>query len=154
MDHPRIVFRPLALSLSLEFVESLAGSTVLVSVKGGHAIYGAALHDFIVRKVEGIQVVLFRTVEMLLERPFRQRVGPPGDVKSMFRPWIFQAPAGSYQFAVRVQEPEQIKHWEADRPKVECVTTTFFRVPRATTTADPRPNLPPLFQMRSIAGLS
>ena len=107
---------------------------VLVSVKGGQVIYGGAPLELIVRKVEGIQAVLFRTVEMLLDRPFRKRGGPPTDIQSMFWPWLFQAPAGSYQFAVRMQEPEQAQLFEADRPKVERVTATFFSVLRATTT--------------------
>jgi hypothetical protein len=86
----------------------------------------------IVRKVEGIQAVLLRTVEMLLERPLRRRGGPPADILSMFRPWLFQAPAGSYQFAVRIQEPQQQELWESARPQVERVTKTFFRILRAS----------------------
>lgn len=105
---------------------------VLVSVKGGQVIHGGAPLDLIVRKVEGIQAVLFRTVEMLLDRPFRRRGEPTSDVQSMFRPWLFQAPAGSYQFAVRMQEPEQMQLWEENRPKLEQVTETFFRVLRAS----------------------
>jgi hypothetical protein len=105
---------------------------VLVSVKGGQVIHGGAPLDLIVRKVEGIQAVLFRTVEMLLDRPFRRRGEPTSDVQSMFRPWLFQAPAGSYQFAVRMQEPEQMRLWEENRPKLEQVTETFFRVLRAS----------------------
>ncbi|MEK7407376.1 MAG: hypothetical protein AAB225_20055 [Acidobacteriota bacterium] len=109
---------------------------VLVSVKGGEVIHGGAPLDLIIRKVEGIQAVLFRTVEMLLERPFRRRGAPALDIQSLFRPWLFQAPAGSYQFAVRVQEPKQRDLWEADRPKVERVTATFFDVLRASA-SDP-----------------
>ncbi len=105
---------------------------VLVSVKGGQVIHGGAPLELIVRKVEGIQAVLFRTVEMLLDRPFRRRGEPTSDVQSMFRPWLFQAPAGSYQFAVRMQEPEQMQLWEENRPKLEQVTETFFRVLRAS----------------------
>ena len=105
---------------------------VFVSVKGGQVIHGGAPLDLIMQKVEGIQSVLFRTVELLLSRPFRRRGGPPADLQSMFRPWLFQAPAGSYQFAVRMQEPEQGQLFEADRPKVERVTTTFFSILRAT----------------------
>jgi hypothetical protein len=113
---------------------------VLVSVKGGQVIYGGAPLELIVRKVEGVQALLFRTVEMLLDRPFRKRGGPPADIQSMFRPWLFQAPAGSYQFAVRMQEPEQGQLFEADRPKVDRVTATFFNVLRATAT-DPEAEL-------------
>jgi hypothetical protein len=106
---------------------------VLVSVKGGEVIQGGAPLDLIVQRVEGIRSVLFRTVEMLLARPFRKRGGPPADIYSMFRPWLFQAPAGSYQFAVRMQEPEQTSLFEELRPKVSNVTSTFFSILQATT---------------------
>lgn len=106
---------------------------VLVSVKGGEVIHGGAPLELIVQKVEGIQSVLYRTVEMLLARPFRKRGGPPSDIQSMFRPWLFQAPAGSYQFAVRMQEPAQRSLWEEHRPKINNVTSTFFRVLRAAS---------------------
>jgi hypothetical protein len=107
---------------------------VLVSVKGGQVIHGGAPLDLIVRKVEGIQSVLFRTVEMLMELPARKRGYPSAEIQSMFKPWLFQAPAGSYQFAVRMQEPAQhaLPLWEVTRPKIENVTRTFFRVLRAT----------------------
>jgi hypothetical protein len=114
---------------------------VLVSVKGGVVIHGGAPLDLIVKKVEGIQAVLYRTVEMLLHRPFRRRGGPASDILSMFRPWLFQAPVGSYQFAVRVQEPEQRELWEGERPQLERVTETFFGVLRASA-SDPEAELP------------
>jgi hypothetical protein len=105
---------------------------VLVSVKGGQVIHGGAPLDLIVQKVGGIQAVLFRTVEMLLDRPFRKHGQPAIDVQSMFKPWLFQAPAGSYQFAVRMQEPEQMALWDENRPKLEQVTTKFFQVLKAS----------------------
>jgi hypothetical protein len=107
---------------------------VLVSVKGGKVIHGGAPLDLIVQKVEGIQTALYRTVEMLLSRPLRKRGGPPSDIQSMFQPWLFQAPAGSYQFAVRMEEPKQQELWDIGRPRVESVTETFFKVLRATST--------------------
>jgi hypothetical protein len=105
---------------------------VLVSVKGGEVIHGGAPLDLILSRVEGIKAVLFRTVEMLLRRPLRRRGGPTSDVLAMFSPWLFQAPAGSYQFAVRMREPGQMDFWEQGRPKLEGVTATFFDVLRAT----------------------
>jgi hypothetical protein len=114
---------------------------VLVSVKGGQVIHGGAPLDLIVQKVEGIQTVLFRTVEMLLARPFRKRGGPPADIQSMFRPWLFQAPAGSYQFAVRMEEPKQTALFDIGQPRVESVTETFFKVLKATS-ANPEEELP------------
>ena len=116
------------------------GGGVLVSVKGGEVIYGGAPLDLISSKVAGIQAVLFRTVEMLLERPFRKHGPPELDIQTMCRPWLFQAPAGSYQFAVRVQEPAQGELWEANRPKVERITAMFFDVLRASA-SDPEAEL-------------
>jgi len=113
---------------------------VFVSVKGGQVIYGGAPLDLIVRKVEGIQAVLLRTIEMLLARPFRRHGAAGQDIQSMFRPWLFQAPAGSYQFAIRVQEPAQRELWEANRPELGTVTSTFFKVLRATA-SDPETEL-------------
>jgi hypothetical protein len=113
---------------------------VLVSVKGGDVVYGGAPLDLIIRKVEGVQAVLLRTVEMLLGRQFRRHGGPPADIQSMFRPWLFQAPAGSYQFAVRVQEPAQRDLWESERPKIDQITQKFFQVLHASAT-DPEAQL-------------
>lgn len=107
---------------------------VLVSVKGGDVVYGGAPLDLIVKKVEGVQAALLRTVEMLLGRDFRRRGGPPTDIQSMFKPWLFQAPAGSYQFAVRVQEPAQMELWESDRPKIDQITATFLQILHASAT--------------------
>ena len=118
-----------------------APGDVLVSIKGGEIIHGGAPLDLIVQKVEGIKAVLFRTVEMLLNQPFRRRGGPSVQIQSMFRPWLFQAPAGSYQFAVRVQEPPQMELSFWPKPTLNRVTDTFFRVLRASS-CDPEQELP------------
>lgn len=122
-----------ASSIGIKFVPG----DVLVSVKGGEVVYGGAPIDLIVQKVEGIQAIMFRTVEMLLRLPFRRRGAPSPDVQSMFRPWLFQAPASSYQFAVRVQQPAQMHLWERERPQIERITETFFSVLRASANDPP-----------------
>jgi len=118
-----------------------AAGDVLVSVKGGDVVHGGAPLDLIVRKVEEIQAVYYRTVEMLLQKPLRKRGAPAPDVQEVFRPWLFQAPAGSYQFAVRVQEPPQGDLFPIARPTVENVTSTFLAIVKATA-ADPVNDLP------------
>jgi hypothetical protein len=124
---------------------------VLVSIKGGEVIHGGAPLDLIVQKVEGIQATLYRTVEMLLDLPLRRRGAPPTDVQAMFRPWLFQAPAGSYQFAVRMQEPQQRELWEGRRPTVDALTATFFRVLRATA-SNPETELPAVVPKEDYRG--
>lgn len=125
---------------------------VLVSIKGGQVIHGGAPLDLIVQKVEGIQSILFRTVEMLLQKPLRRRGAPPADIQSMFQPWLFQAPAGSYQFAVRMREPEQRNLWEEDRLKAGHVTTTFLKVLQASA-EDPEAALPAVVPNNEYRGV-
>jgi hypothetical protein len=103
-------------------------------VKGGQVVYGGAPLHLIVRKVEEVQAVFYRTAEMLLCLPLRTRGGPTMEVQSVFTPWLFQAPAGSYQFAVRVQEPLQTDLFPEARPRVEKVASTFLSIVRATAT--------------------
>lgn len=113
---------------------------VLVSVKGGQVVYGGAPLHLIVRKVEEVQAVFYRTAEMLLGLPLRKRGGPTMEIQSVFTPWLFQAPAGSYQFAVRVQEPLQTDLFPNARPQVEQVAAKFLSIVRASAT-DPEASL-------------
>ncbi|WP_235375827.1 hypothetical protein [Burkholderia thailandensis] len=39
--------------------------------------------------------------------PHRSRGGPQRSIQDACRPWLFQAPPGSYQFSVAIQEPAQ-----------------------------------------------
>lgn len=107
---------------------------VLVSVKGGEVVYGGAPLDLIAAKVSEVQAVLFRTAEMLLHKSFRKRGSPGADVQSVFTPWLFQAPAGSYQFAIRIQEPPQTELFPEVKPTVDAVSRTFLEIARATAT--------------------
>lgn len=119
-----------------------APGDLLVSIKGGLVIHGGAPLDLIVQRVEGIQAVLFRVAELLMGRPLRRRGGPSTDIQSVIRPWLFHAPAGSYQFAVRVEEPQQFELFAPlDRPRPDQITSTFFSVLKATTSEDPHREL-------------
>jgi hypothetical protein len=107
---------------------------VVVAVKGGTVVHGGAPLDLIVHKIDEIQAVYYRTIEMLLNRPLRRRGAPLPDVQELFRPWLFQAPAGSYQFAVRIQEPPQRELFPGAQPSVDKVTSTFLAIIMATAT--------------------
>lgn len=80
---------------------------VLVSVKGGDVVYGGAPLDLIVDKVQAVQSLFYRHIEFLLGSPLRKRGPPSRHIQEACRPWLFQAPAGSYQFSVAVQQPSQ-----------------------------------------------
>jgi hypothetical protein len=80
---------------------------VLVAVRGGLVMYGGAPLDMIVNKIKSIQAIFFRTIEHTRGDPLRRQAQPAQEVIEACRPWLIQAPAGSYQFSVAVQKPTQ-----------------------------------------------
>lgn len=128
----------------IQFIEG----EVLVSVRGGEVLYGAAPLDLVLRKVSLIRSMFYRTTELLLAVPFRTGRRPPTqDVKDQCDPWLFQAAPGSYQFEVRVRKPKDYKQLsfpgvsDSDvELRVEQITRKFFDVIR-TTAQDPEGEL-------------
>jgi len=105
---------------------------VLVSVKGGDVVTGGAPLELILRKVDEVSRIFYRTIEMLLNRPFRRRGAPDLDIQEQFRPWLFQAAPGSYQFAVRVERPKQMSLFPVTAPEVEQITDKFMQIIKAS----------------------
>jgi hypothetical protein len=105
---------------------------VVVSVAGGEVVTGGAPLDLIVGKVQTIQSLFYRTIELVRGMPHRNRGGPVKEVQDSFRPWLFQAPPGSYQFSVAVQEPAQQKLFGKDVRSDE-VAWKFMEILRSTT---------------------
>jgi len=107
---------------------------VLVSVSGGEVVYGAAPMDLIIRKVDEIRSLFYRTVELLLNLPLRLRGNPSYEIQQQCRPWLLQAAPGSYQFAVRIQQPDQLNLPGVGdvAPQIEQVTQKFLEIVQAT----------------------
>jgi hypothetical protein len=80
---------------------------VTVAVRGGQILTGGAPLDLIVEKVQTIQALFYRIVEMISGLAHRNRGAPPRDIMDLCKPWLFQAVPGSYQFAVAVESPKQ-----------------------------------------------
>lgn len=115
----------------LSGIEFTSGE-VLVSVSGGEIVRGGAPLELIVRKVDEISKIFYRIVESILHLPFRRRGAPDIKIQEQFRPWLFQAPPGSYQFAVRVEKPKQLSLFPDTLPDVEIITTKFMQVLKAS----------------------
>jgi hypothetical protein len=110
---------------------------VLISVSGGEVVRGGAPLDLVLDKVNDIKSYFYRTIELMLNRPLRKRGSPETYIQDHCRPWLFQAPAGSYQFAVRVQKPDQQSLFGDDIPKVERITHRFLEIINAASMEDP-----------------
>ena len=130
--------RELLGSIELERVRAgsalrFGGTEVLVSVQGGEVVRGGAPLDLILTKVQEVRAIVYRTAEMLLHIPHRRRGQPSDQVLQVCRPWLFQAPAGSYQFAVRVQQPSQTELFPSRELDAESVAREMLRILRATS---------------------
>lgn len=109
---------------------------VYVSVKGGEVITGGAPLDLIVDKVQTIQSIFYRTIEEAKEMPLRTRGGPIREIQDACRPWLFQAPPGSYQFSIAIQEPAQ-KDLFKKEVEPDQIAERFLEILRATVADDP-----------------
>jgi hypothetical protein len=106
---------------------------VLVSVSGGEVVEGGAPLDMILQKVKEVRGLFFRTIELLLHIPLRRKGEPSLEIQEQCRPWLFQAPPGSYQFAVRIEKPAQMEMFPVGVPEIEEVTQKFMEIVRAST---------------------
>lgn len=104
---------------------------VIVSISGGEVVTGGAPLDLILSKVQTVQSIFIRTVEYLSRRPLRTRGRPSAEIREYCRPWLFQAPAGSYQFAVAVQGPKQADFFKAQLAPLD-VTDKFLDIVQAS----------------------
>lgn len=117
-------------SSGVEFV----GGELLVSVAGGLIAVGAAPLELVHRKVDEVKNLFFRAIEMLMEKPLRRHGSPSQELREQFRPWMVQAPAGSYQFALRVEKPRQMEIFPNATPAVENATHTLLKIVEAAST--------------------
>lgn len=115
-------------------VDFLPGQ-VVVSVSGGKVIYGGAPLDLIVDKVKGVQAMFYRTIEHVTKEPLRKSGQPAQHIQQACRPWLFQAPPGSYQFSVAVQKPEQSDFFREDIAP-ERIVAEFFSILNASAAND------------------
>jgi hypothetical protein len=118
-----------------------APGQVVVSVRGGEVVRGGAPLDLIIAKVQTVQSLFFRTLEFMRGLPHRQRGGPSRDIYEAFRPWLFQTAPGSYQFAVAVEERQQMELFQLPHPTTRDILALFLDVVRASV-EDPESQLP------------
>lgn len=116
------------------------GNEVLVSVSGGVVVRGGAPLDLILQKVEQVSAMYYRTAEMELKLPLRKRGGPSVELREACRPWLFQTQPGSYQFAVRIQRPQQGTLFPDLEVNVEKVSRRFLQIVRSVA-EDPEESL-------------
>ena len=83
-----------------------APGQLMVSVSGKQVVTGGAPLQPILDKVKTIESMHCRTVEFLSDTAFRTHGPPSKRIRENYQAWLFQAPPGSYQFAVAIQQDD------------------------------------------------
>jgi hypothetical protein len=104
---------------------------VIVSISGGQIVAGGAPLDIILSKVQTVQNMFVRTVEYMNRIPLRLRGQASQEIRDYCRPWLFQAPAGSYQFSVAIEAPKQQDLFKSHIAPIE-VTDKFLDIVQAS----------------------
>ena len=81
-----------------------APGQLMVSVSGGQVVTGGAPLQLILDKIKTIESMYCRSAEFLSDTAFRARGAPSKRIRENCQPWLIQAPLGSYQFAVAIQQ--------------------------------------------------
>ena len=100
---------------------------LMVSVSGGQVVAGGAPLQPILDKVKTIESMHCRTVEFLSDTAFRTRGPPSKRIRENYQAWLFQAPPGSYQFAVAIQQDDNEEMFDS---RGETVADFLFKVLR------------------------
>ena len=104
-----------------------APGQLMVSVSGGQVVAGGAPLQPILDKVKTIESMHCRTVEFLSDTAFRTRGPPSKRIRENYQAWLFQAPPGSYQFAVAIQQDDNEEMFGS---RGEAVADFLFKVLR------------------------
>lgn len=115
-------------------VEFVPGE-VMVSVKGGEVVTGGAPLDLIVDKVQTLQSMFYRTIELVTGVSHRRMGRPTKELQEAFRPWLFQLAPGSYQFSLAIQKPAQLDFFKPDIDPAQ-IAHHFLEIVSAASLAD------------------
>lgn len=98
------------------------------SLRGGETLHGAVPADVIEAPRRAAVALVTRTVELALSVTHRTAGRASPDTLHRFRPWVLQAPAGSYQFDVAVQPPAQPELMPAHQVSPEAVVRSSAEI--------------------------
>ena len=98
---------------------------MLVSARGGTIVTGGAPWDVVLPQMQRVVSLFQRTTEYIKNVPHRKRGLPSKDLQDSYKPWIFQAEPGSYQFTVCLQQTRQLAMFDHDVPSEQVVDRLF-----------------------------
>ena len=112
-------------SIKLQEVGIDGNAQMLVSARGGTIVTGGAPWDVVLPQMQRVVSLFQRTAEYIQKIPHRKRGLPSKLIQDSYKPWIFQAEPGSYQFAVCLQQTRQLSMLEHDISSDQIVDQLF-----------------------------
>ena len=109
----------------------IAGGHMLVSMLGGEILSGGAPIDLVITKIQKLKSLLYRTAEHIKDLPHRKRGEPSKEIQESYKPWIFQAMPGSYQFQIAVQTDRQLNMFSQNDPDPRQIVDRLYRILQA-----------------------
>ena len=98
------------------------------SLRGGETLHGAVPADVIEAPRRAAVALVTRAIELALPVAHRTAGRASPDTLHRFRPWVLQAPAGSYQFDVAVQPPAQPELMPSHQVSAEAVVQSSAEI--------------------------
>ena len=112
-------------SIKMQEVGIEDNAQMLVSARGGTIVTGGAPWDVVLPQMQRVVSLFQRTTEYIKNVPHRKRGLPSKDLQDSYKPWIFQAEPGSYQFTVCLQQTRQLAMFDHDVPSEQVVDRLF-----------------------------
>ena len=98
------------------------------SLRGGETMHGGVPADVLEAPRRAAVALVTRAIEFGLSVAYRSAGKVNLDTLRQFRPWILQAPAGSYQFDVAVQPPAQRELMPSHEASAESVVQSSAEI--------------------------
>ena len=94
---------------------------IIVSMDGGDVVSGGAPLHPVLDKVKTLGSFVHRTAEFMNDTAHRTHGAPSKLIQNAFRPWIFNAPPGSFQIAVAIQGSRDNALHVRDEDVTDCI---------------------------------
>ena len=121
-------------SIKLRIANVDDSAQLLVSARGGAVVRGGAPWDLVLPQMQRAVSLFHRTTEYIKRIPHRKRGLPSREIQDRFKPWIFQAEPGSYQFGISLQQSRQL-HMFDDDLSAEMVVDRLYGILDVCATA-------------------
>ena len=112
-------------SIKIQEVGINGNAQMLLSARGGTIVTGGAPWDVVLPQMQRVVSLFQRTTEYIKSVPHRKRGLPSKDIQDSYKPWIFQAERGSYQFVICLQQTRQLSMLDSDVPSEQVVDQLF-----------------------------